>query len=81
MMDKFSYPQVGESLYKTTLPCGLQVMVLPRPGFTKKLCYFVTDYGAIHRDFTMDGVTHSAPAGVAHYLEHKLRYARTGYYR
>ena len=72
MMDKFSYPQVGESLYKATLPCGLQVMVLPRPGFTKKLCYFVTDYGAIHRDFTMDGVTHSAPAGVAHYLEHKL---------
>ena len=72
MMEKFFYPQVGETLYKATLPCGLQVAVLPRPGFTKKLCYFVTDYGSIHRDFTVDGTPFSAPAGVAHYLEHKL---------
>jgi len=71
-MEKFYYPEVGETLYKTTLENGLQIAVLPRPGFTKKLCYFVTDYGAIHRSFTMDGVDYEAPAGVAHYLEHKL---------
>lgn len=71
-MEKFYYPQVGETLYKTTLSCGLQVAVLPRPGFTKKLCYLVTDYGAIHTDFTMDGAAYHTPAGVAHYLEHKL---------
>ena len=71
-MKQCYYPQVGETLWKETLPCGLQVAVLPRPGFTKKLCYLVTDYGAIHRDFTMDGAAYSAPAGVAHYLEHKL---------
>lgn len=71
-MDTFYYPEVGETLYKTTLENGLQIAVLPRPGFTKKLCYFVTDYGAIHRSFTMDGVDYEAPAGVAHYLEHKL---------
>lgn len=72
MMEKKFYPQVGETLYKATLPSGLKIAVLPRPGFTKKLCYLVTDYGAIHRDFTMDGVACTAPAGVAHYLEHKL---------
>ncbi len=71
-MKKYDYPEVGETLYKTTLSNGLQVVVLPRPGFTKKLCYFVTDYGAIHRAFTMDGADYLAPAGVAHYLEHKL---------
>ena len=71
-MEKQYYPQVGETLYKTKLPCGLQVAVLPRPGFTKKLCYFVTDFGAIHTEFTMDGKAYSVPAGVAHYLEHKL---------
>ena len=71
-MEKQFYPEVGETLYKTTLRNGLQILVLPRPGFTKKLCYFVTDYGAIHTDFTMDGVAYTAPAGVAHYLEHKL---------
>ena len=72
MMERIHYPLVGETLYKQTLPCGLQIAVLPRPGFTKKLCYFVTDYGAIHTEFTLDGVKHTAPAGVAHYLEHKL---------
>ncbi len=71
-MEKLFYPQVGETLYKTTLSCGLPVAVLPRPGFTKKLCYLVADCGAIHREFTMDGVSYNAPAGVAHYLEHKL---------
>ena len=72
MMKKYYYPQVDETLYKTTLPCGLPVAVLPRPGFAKKLCYLVTDYGAIHTRFTMDGEQYDVPAGVAHYLEHKL---------
>ena len=72
MMQKQFYPQVGETLYHATLKNGLQILVLPRPGFTKKLCYFVTDYGAIHTRFQMDGTDHTAPAGVAHYLEHKL---------
>ena len=71
-MEKKFYPQVGETLYKKTLPSGLKMVVLPRPGFTKKLCYLVTDYGAIHRDFQMEGKQYAAPAGVAHYLEHKL---------
>ncbi len=72
MMEKYDYPQVGETLYKAKLPCGLQVAVLPRPGFTKKLCYLVTDFGAIHTEFTMDGEEYTVPAGIAHYLEHKL---------
>ena len=71
-MESIYYPQVGETLWKGILPCGLQVAVLPRPGFTKKLCYLVTDYGAIHTRFTMDGAEYAVPAGVAHYLEHKL---------
>ena len=71
-MEKRFYPQVGETLYQGKLQNGLQIIVLPRPGFTKKLCYFVTDYGAIHTHFKMDGTAYAAPAGVAHYLEHKL---------
>ena len=71
-MEKIYYPQVGETLYQEKLPCGLQIAVLPREGFTKKLCYLVTDYGAIHTEFTIDGEKITAPGGVAHYLEHKL---------
>ena len=72
MMEKIFYPQVGETLYKAKLNCGLSVAVLPRPGFSKKLCYLVADCGAIHTKFTMDGKDFDAPAGIAHYLEHKL---------
>ena len=71
-MEKQFYPEVGETLYRTTLENGLQILVLPRSGFSKKLCYFVTDFGAIHTKFTMDGKDYAVPAGIAHYLEHKL---------
>ena len=66
------YPELDETVYRTVLPNGLTVAVLPRPGFTKKLAYFVTDFGSIHTEFTLDGVHYQVPAGVAHYLEHKM---------
>ena len=71
-MEKLEYPELDETLYKQILPSGLTVLVLPRRGFTKKLAYFVTDFGSIHRDFTLEGETFRAPMGVAHYLEHKM---------
>lgn len=66
------YPELDETLYRETLENGLPVLVIPRKGFTKKIAYFVTDYGSIHRDFTLEGQEYHAPAGVAHFLEHKL---------
>ncbi len=71
-MEKRSYPQLGETLWWDVLPNGLQIAVIPRPGFQKKVAYFVTDYGALQREFTLDGRQITAPMGVAHYLEHKL---------
>ena len=66
------YPAWGEKVFWDKLPNGLTLAVLPRPGFRKKLAYFVTDYGAIHTEFTLDGKLQKSPAGVAHYLEHKM---------
>ena len=71
-MEHFAYPQLGEHLYKTILPNGLTVLVVPKKGFQRKIAYFVTDFGAIHTDFTLDGVPFQVPGGIAHYLEHKL---------
>ena len=67
-----TYPRLGETVYWETLPNGLPVCIVPRPGFSKKQCYFVTDYGAIHTHFMLDGEEVNAPAGIAHYLEHKM---------
>ena len=71
-MKKYEYPELGEILYKEQLSNGLTVCIAPRPGFTKKLAYFVTDFGSIHTDFELDGREIHAPAGVAHFLEHKM---------
>ena len=71
-MAKTYYPALDETLYTETLPNGLRIMVDRKPGFTKKLCYFAADFGAVHQKFTLDGVHHTVPAGIAHYLEHKL---------
>ena len=66
------YPQWDETVFWDTLPNGLTLAVVPRPGFRKKLAYFVTDYGSIHTRFTLDGKPQRSPAGVAHFLEHKM---------
>ena len=71
-MKKYEYPELGEILYKDRLANGLTVAVVPRPGFTKKLAYFVTDFGSIHTDFQLEGEIHHVPAGIAHFLEHKM---------
>ena len=66
------YPALGERLWCQTLENGLTVRVVPRPGFQKKLAYFVTDWGSIHTEFLREGKKYTMPGGVAHYLEHKL---------
>ncbi|MGM9660472.1 MAG: EF-P 5-aminopentanol modification-associated protein YfmH [Faecousia sp.] len=71
-MTRFDYPELDETLYRQTLENGLTVCVVPRKGFTKRLAYFVTDYGSIHTDYRWNDQQYHAPAGVAHYLEHKM---------
>ena len=71
-MKLYEYPKLGEQAYRETLPNGLSVVVVPRPGFTRKMAYFVTDFGSIHREFRLNGEEFCVPAGIAHYLEHKM---------
>ena len=71
-MVKTEYPGLDETVWRETLPNGLKVVVVPRAGFTKKIAYFVTDFGSIHTRFRLDGQEYQTPPGVAHYLEHKM---------
>lgn len=66
------YPKLDEIMHTTVLENGLTVKVVPRPGFTRKMAYFVTDFGSIHTDFELDGKAYHVPAGIAHFLEHKM---------
>ena len=71
-MKKTYYPRLDETVCRRTLPNGLNILVVPKPGFTRKIVYFVTNYGSVHTSFTLDGKAYTTPAGVAHYLEHKM---------
>jgi len=71
-MRKTEYPRLGETLYSAVLPNGLTLHVLPKPGFRSFYAVFAADYGGAHRRFTLEGRTMDTPAGVAHYLEHKM---------
>ena len=71
-MRKYEYPQLGETLFQEVLPNGLTVAVVPRKGFSRKMAYFVTDFGSIHTDFELEGREYHVPAGIAHFLEHKM---------
>ena len=66
------YPELDETLWREEQENGLTVLVIPRKGFTRKLAYFVTDYGSIHTRFSLEGENFTAPDGIAHYLEHKM---------
>lgn len=66
------YKQINEQVYSCTLPNGLPIFVVPKPGFHKKYAFFATDYGGIDRRFNLAGKWIDTPAGVAHFLEHKM---------
>ena len=71
-MDRREYPNIGETLYSSVLPNGLRLNVVPKKGFSTRYAVFAADYGGAHRRFTLDGKAIDTPAGVAHFLEHKM---------
>ena len=71
-MKKTDYPRLQECCYEEILPNGLTVRVLPKPEFDKMYAVLAVNYGSMDMDFTLEGETVRSPAGVAHYLEHKM---------
>ncbi len=71
-MKRTDYPAVGETLYTAALSNGLPIFVVPKKGYRKCFAAFVTHYGGADRCFVLEGAEKDTPAGVAHYLEHKM---------
>ena len=67
-----SYENIGEQVLSQTLPNGLQVYVIPKPGYSKAYAFFATNYGGVDRRFRLGGKWIDTPEGVAHFLEHKM---------
>ena len=71
-MVKTEYPRIGETVLTETLENGLRVAIVPKPGYRKRYAFFTTRYGGMDMKFKLNGVWHDTPAGIAHYLEHKM---------
>lgn len=72
-MEAITYDALQETLYRETMDNGLQVYVLPKPGFQKIYATFSTKYGSIDNHFKVAGQEEiQVPDGIAHFLEHKM---------
>lgn len=71
-MEKRTYAEFNQSLYETTLANGLKVRLIPMVGYHKTYAMLTTDFGALDRTLPAAVGGQSLPAGLAHFLEHKL---------
>ena len=67
------YPAVKEMVYRTRLSNGLTVALLPKKEFKEVYGSVTVKFGSVDRLVTeVDGAVKQHPAGMAHFLEHKL---------
>jgi len=71
-MQKEYFKNIDETLISEVLPNGLKINIVPKPRFSKSFAMFATDYGGADRRFKLAGQWIDTPAGVAHFLEHKM---------
>lgn len=71
-MDKTVYHRIGETVLRCTMPNGLQVSIVPRKDFQRSYALFATRYGGMDLRFSLGGQWLDTPAGIAHFLEHKM---------
>ena len=82
--------RLSEEYLQINHPSGLTMLLYPMEGFSTAFAMFSTKYGSIDTCFKTqkDSDFVTVPAGIAHYLEHKMfesedgdafeRYAQTG---
>ena len=66
------YPRLGEKVFRRQLANGLEVVVVNKPFHAKRYAFFAVRYGGMDLRFRLNGQWQDTPAGIAHYLEHKM---------
>ena len=63
-----------EEYFKEVLDNGLTVVLCKRPSIKNATAMLTVKYGSLHQEFKYDGCDDiiKTPAGVAHFLEHKM---------
>ena len=77
-MRQQAYPRLGEKVSRRTLSNGLEVVVVEKPLYAKSYAFFAARYGGMDLRFRLGGQWQDTPAGIAHFLEHKMFDTETG---
>ncbi len=72
-MNKVNLPSLKEHYYYYQHKSGLDIYLMPKNNYYKTYATLSTNFGSINEFMqTQDGTIIDIPAGVAHFLEHKL---------
>ncbi len=63
---------IAESYESVQLSNGLRIYCYSMPNYNATHAMIGTNFGSIDRNFSLNGKEHKIPAGVAHFLEHKM---------
>lgn len=74
VLKKINYSAVGETVYQTVLANGLRVFLLPKNDFNETYGIISTNFGSVDTGIVSRETKQVTqyPAGIAHFLEHKL---------
>ena len=74
VLEKINYSAVGETVYQTVLANGLRVFLLPKNDFNETNGIISTNFGSVDTGIVSRETKQVTqyPAGIAHFLEHKL---------
>lgn len=68
-----TYPYLKNPIYHARLENGLRLVLIPKKGFHETYAAMTVEFGSLDNKFTsVDNTTRTYPAGIAHFLEHKL---------
>lgn len=71
-LKKRYYQKIDEEIYSATLDNGLSLSIIKKKGFLEKAAFLSINFGSIDNCYYLDGELQTYPAGIAHFLEHKL---------
>ena len=74
VLEKINYSAVGETVYQRVLANGLRVFLLPKNDFNETYGIISTNFGSVDTEIVSRETKQVTqyPAGIAHFLEHKL---------
>ncbi len=64
--------RLGEEAQVRKLSCGLTVLGVRKPAFTRSYATLATQYGSVDTSVRLNGHARRVPDGTAHFLEHKV---------